>query len=96
MANQSQNNHLHTHCECQVDKERVKKLTQTICTDMTNILDSHPNFASFIEAHLLSFQQEMELFLNRLFEAQARHSIKVSIIWLIFDWLIDLIDIIHD
>ena len=80
MADRGQNNTSHTHCECKTDKERVQELTQTICNRVTSILDHHPNFSSFIEVQLLSFQNEIDIFLNRLFEAQRQHSIKVSII----------------
>ena len=64
-------------CFCDTDSNRVKNLSSAINDTILSLLDSNPNFSSFVEVQLLSFQRELSLFVRRLFEAKRQNSIKV-------------------
>ena len=74
----SPDNHPNFVCECDTDKERVKNLSLSINKNIISILDSNPNFSSFVEVQLLSFKRELSLFIRRLFEAKQQNAIKVT------------------
>ena len=69
--------HPNSVCACDEDKDRVKHLSSAINHQILDVLDSNPDFSSFVEVQLLSFQRELSLFIRRLFDAKRQNSIKV-------------------
>ena len=65
-------------CGCDMDKERVKNLTNSINQNILNVLERNPSFSSFIETQIINFQREISFFIRRLFDAKRQNAIKVK------------------